>query len=140
MYIIKCTAPGWFGDDTYGMYVATSNVPMGSNGMNDTSWKKWEGGKPILASNAACFGPGHHVVTSAPNGVDRVCNLTHGYEPNPENKGRKVHVGQFEWQEDGIKIQEPTLEAIPSPKLPTVDSRFDDRIHSINESLSCSSC
>ncbi|MBS4206184.1 glycoside hydrolase family 43 protein [Lederbergia citrea] len=125
---------GWFGDDTYGMYVATSKVPMGPNGMNDTTWKKWEGGKPILASNAACFGPGHHVVTSGPNGVDKYV-VYHGYEPDPEKKGRKVHVGKFEWQDDLIKIEEPTLEAIPAPSLPTVDCRFDDGIHSINKSL-----
>lgn len=82
---------GFYGDDTYGVYYATSPTPIGTEGMNDKGWSKWQGGQPILKTNEACLGPGHHVVTKGPNGLDDYI-VYHGYEPGESEQKRRVRL------------------------------------------------
>lgn len=125
---------GFFGDDTYGVYYATSHTPMGDQGMDDTSWKKWDGGKPILQTNDACHGPGHHVVVKGPNGVDDYI-VYHGYEPDEDVQERRVRVGRFKWDGNHIWLEPPVKGELPYPTLPHFDGRFIDSISEINNQL-----
>ncbi|MDQ0257245.1 GH43 family beta-xylosidase [Evansella vedderi] len=126
---------GFFGDDTYGVYYATSDTPMGTEGMNDTSWKKWRGGEAILKTNEACLGPGHHVVVKGPNGIDDYI-VYHGYEPGEDVPERRVRVGRFQWDGDHIWLEPPSLEEIPVPLKPEFDGRFLPLLEQVNEGLS----
>lgn len=125
---------GFFGDDTYGLYYATSKQPMGNKGMDDKGWCKWGNGKPILKTNDACFGPGHHVVVKGPNGVDDYF-IYHGYQPEENVRRRRVYVGKFHWEEDHICLEEPTQDPIPLPSQPTVDCRLSLAVEKINATL-----
>lgn len=125
---------GFFGDETYGIYYATSEKPIGSEGMYDQSWKKWEDGKAILSSNEACFGPGHHVVVKGPNGVDDYI-VHHGYDPREDVRKRRVYVGRFYWKNNHIQLEESTVKPIPAPKGPTFDGRFISSTCKINQKL-----
>ncbi|RNA67652.1 glycoside hydrolase family 43 protein [Alteribacter keqinensis] len=126
---------GYFGDDSYGMYYATSDEPMGEQGMKDTSWKKWQGGKAILKSNEFCEGPGHHVVTKGPDGVNDYY-IYHGYSPDEGVQERRVRVGLFEWQDDHIWLEPPSDNRLPFPATPSVDARFMSSLKDINRLLS----
>ncbi|MFC0471789.1 glycoside hydrolase family 43 protein [Halalkalibacter kiskunsagensis] len=125
---------GFFGDDTYGVYYATSSTPMGPRGMDDTSWKKWKGGEPILKTNEACYGPGHHVVVKGPNGVEDFI-VYHGYEPDENVQERRVRVGRFKWEGDHMWLEPPSFSELPLPEAPTFDGRFLQSITDINKGL-----
>jgi GH43 family beta-xylosidase len=125
---------GFFGDDTYGVYYATSNRPMGTDGMDDKGWTKWQGGKPILKTNDACLGPGHHVVVKGPNGLDDFI-VYHGYEPNEDVQERRVRVGRFKWEENHIWLEPPSFSELPLPEMPTFDGRFINTVEEINNGL-----
>lgn len=125
---------GFFGDDTYGVYYATSSKPMGDHGMEDKSWSKWKGGEPILKTNDACHGPGHHVVVKGPNGVDDYI-VYHGYEPEENVGERRVRVGRFQWQGDHIWLEPPVKGELPLPSAPTYDGRFPSSISEVNAGL-----
>jgi GH43 family beta-xylosidase len=126
---------GYFADNTYGVYYATSTVPMGSEGMNDRSWTKWQGGKAILQTNEHCLGPGHHVVVKGPNGVDDYA-VYHGYEKGEQVRERRVRVGRLEWHGDQIWIEPPSGDKIPKPAAPSFDARFIDSLEEINQGMS----
>ncbi len=123
----------FFGDDSYGVYYATSDTPMGSEGMKDTSWKKWRNGKPVLQTNEACFGPGHHVVVKGPNGLDDYI-VYHGFEPHDMN-GRKVRVGRLAWDDTNLILELPSKDKLARPVLPTFDGRFIDSVTELNDKL-----
>ncbi|ADU29315.1 glycoside hydrolase family 43 protein [Evansella cellulosilytica] len=125
---------GFFGDDTYGVYYATSDTPKGEGGMEDTSWSKWGDGEPILRTNEACLGPGHHVVVKGPDGVGDYI-IYHGYEPGENVRERRVRVGRFRWNGDNIWLEPPSLDTLPTPTMPTFDGRFLPSISQINEQL-----
>lgn len=125
---------GFFGDDTYGVYYATSTTPMGTKGMEDKSWSKWKGGQPILQTNEACHGPGHHVVVKGPNGVDDFI-VYHGYEPDENVRERRVRVGRFKWEGDHIWLEPPVTDTLDLPESPTFDGRFLSTTPEVNEEL-----
>ncbi|CAG9621101.1 glycoside hydrolase family 43 protein [Sutcliffiella rhizosphaerae] len=125
---------GFFGDDTYGVYYATSTTPMGKNAMEDKSWKKWNGGQPILKTNDACHGPGHHVVVKGPNGVDDYI-VYHGYEPDENIGERRVRVGRFKWEDAHIWLEPPVKEALPLPNPPSMDGRLIKETTELNVKL-----
>ncbi|PYZ97529.1 hypothetical protein CR205_02730 [Alteribacter lacisalsi] len=125
---------GFFGDDTYGVYYATSRVPMGSGGMDDTSWKKWGRGKPILKTNEACHGPGHHVVVKGPDGVEDFI-VYHGYEPGENLPERRVRLGRLSWEDDHILLEPPVTGELPMPRKPDFDGRFLTDPARINKGL-----
>lgn len=131
---VQMYSAGFFGDDTYGVYYASSETPMGPDGMVDTSWAKWGNGEAILKTNAACLGPGHHVVVKGPNGVDDYI-VYHGYEPGANLPERRVRVGRFQWEDDHIWLEPPTKESLREPKLPDFDGRFLPLLDQINDGL-----
>ncbi|GAF66041.1 putative glycoside hydrolase [Bacillus sp. TS-2] len=125
---------GFFGDETYGVYYATSEVPMGHDGMNDKSWVKWQNGTPILQTNEACLGPGHHVIVKGPNGIDDYM-VYHGYEPEEKLGERRVRVGRLQWKDGHIDLEPPTKDTIPMPTMPDFDGRFIDSTVELNQQL-----
>ncbi|SDN89517.1 glycoside hydrolase family 43 protein [Alkalicoccus daliensis] len=112
---------GFFGDDTYGVYYATSGTPHHIDGYNK-QWEKFESGRPILQTNAACLGPGHHVVTKAPNGWDDYA-VYHGYEPEEQVRERRVRIGKLWWEGSELRLEEPRKDILWSPPAPDVDLR-----------------
>lgn len=125
---------GFFGDDTYGVYYATASKPMGDEGYHDSSWEKWQGGTPILKTNEACLGPGHHVVVKGPNGIDDYI-VYHGYEPDKSVIGRKVRVGRFKWVDNHIWLEPPSTKALPLPDAPAFDGRTVESVDELNKQL-----
>ncbi|TMW71384.1 glycoside hydrolase family 43 protein [Alteribacter natronophilus] len=125
---------GFFGDDTYGVYYATSNVPIGNGGMTDQSWNKWRGGEPILKTNDACHGPGHHVVVKGPDGVEDFI-VYHGYEPDEDLPERRVRLGRLFWEKDHIRLEPPVTWERPLPRTADFDGRFMTDAGEINEGL-----
>jgi GH43 family beta-xylosidase len=126
---------GHFADDTYGVYYATSTVPMGTGGMEDRSWAKWRGGKAILETNEHCLGPGHHVVVKGPNGIEDYA-VYHGYEKGEKTRERRVRVGRLEWRGDKLWIEPPSGDELSIPAGPTYDGRFIDSVKDLNKGLS----
>jgi GH43 family beta-xylosidase len=126
---------GFFGDETYGLYYATSSVPLGTKGTNDTGWTKWQGGRSILQSNDFCLGPGHHVVIRGPNGLDQYI-IYHGYLVNDGEHKRRVWLDRFNWEDEKIVLKEPSTDKLPIPQSPTFDGRLISNLDDLNHGLS----
>lgn len=101
---------GFFGDETYGIGLASSPTPAGP-------WSKYPG-NPIFKSNAWVQGPGHLCVQQAPDGVTAYA-VYHGYLP--KQKGRKVHLNRIFWVGDRVMIEGPSLSSQPLPPQPLYD-------------------
>ncbi|SES26089.1 glycoside hydrolase family 43 protein [Salipaludibacillus aurantiacus] len=125
---------GFFGDDTYGLYYATSDTIHDKQGYNSPGWVKYKNGTPILQTNEQCHGPGHHIITKAPDGLTDIA-VFHGYVPEEQVQERRVWLGYMEWQENHLKMDPPSKSVSLSPPFPTKDLREINDIEKINSSL-----
>lgn len=101
---------GCYADDTYAVGVATAPTPAGP-------WVK-DPANPQLISTAGIRGPGHHSVTTGPDGATLYA-VYHGFVPG--EKGRKVHIDRLYWAGDRPVIAGPTEGEQPVPHGPAYD-------------------
>jgi hypothetical protein len=94
---------GWYGDASYGVGFAAADDPRGP-------WVKAPH-NPVFVSGSRITGPGHHCVTTGPDGVTPYA-VYHGYVDG--RPGRKVHVDRLHWSTEG-----PRLGAGAMPGTPT---------------------
>jgi GH43 family beta-xylosidase len=104
---------GFFWDTTYGVGVASTGHLTGP-------WTK-HSLNPILQSGERIGGPGHHSVTTAPDGATP-CVAYHGYCAG--EKGRKIHVEELFWCADrpAFRANVPAEEGQVLPDEPWFDA------------------
>ena len=100
---VQMYSGGYYGDASYGVGFATADSPRGP-------WVKAPH-NPVFVSGSRITGPGHHCVTTGPDGVTPYA-VYHGYVDGLP--GRKVHVDRLHWSTEG-----PRLGAGGSPSTPT---------------------
>lgn len=122
---------GCFFQSTYHVAYAVSDVCRGPDGMKDQSYTKWPNdiSVPILQSTEKVWGPGHHVVTQGPNGVDLYV-VYHGHVGRERH--RKAFIDPLYWHDDTIYIAGPTVDEQPGPYLPSI---FKQEWHITKESF-----
>ncbi len=110
---------GCFYQPTYHIAYATSKICHGPNGMADASWEKFPAGtsRPILASSDEVWGPGHHVVTKGPNGVDDYV-VYHGHVG--DDRTRTTYIDRLFWHGDTMVIAGPHTHWMAEPAPPTL--------------------
>jgi len=103
---------GCFYQPTYHLAYATSKDIRGP-------WVKWPKGVsiPILRSNEEVWGPGHHVVTKGPNGVQDYV-VYHGRAG--DGATRSNYIDPLYWQGDCMYIDGPTAHRRLGPFTPRV--------------------
>jgi hypothetical protein len=100
---VQMYSGGWYGDASYGVGFAAADSPRGP-------WVKAPH-NPVFVSGSRITGPGHHCVTTGPDGVTPYA-VYHGYVDG--RPGRKVHVDRLRWSTEG-----PRLGAGGAPGTPT---------------------
>jgi GH43 family beta-xylosidase len=100
---VQMYSGGWYGDASYGVGFAAAEDPRGP-------WVKAPH-NPVFVSGSRITGPGHHCVTTGPDGVTPYA-VYHGYVDGLP--GRKVHVDRLHWSTEG-----PRLGGGPMPGRPT---------------------
>ncbi len=103
---------GCFYQPTYHLAYATSKAIGGP-------WVKWPNGVsvPILRSNKEVWGPGHHVVTKGPNGVQDYV-VYHGR--TGDGATRSNFIDPLYWRGDSMYIDGPTAHRRLGPFAPRV--------------------
>jgi hypothetical protein len=100
---VQMYSGGYYGDETYGVGYATSDVLRGP-------WEKAPH-NPIFRSHERITGPGHHSVVQGPDGVT-LYSVYHGYVDGVP--GRKVHVDRLHWSTEGPRLGDGTLPGVPT--------------------------
>ncbi|HYY11147.1 MAG TPA: glycoside hydrolase family 43 protein [Kineosporiaceae bacterium] len=113
---VQMYSGGYYGDATYGVGFAAADSPRGP-------WVKAPH-NPVFVSGPRITGPGHHCVTTGPDGVTPYA-VYHGYVDGLP--GRKVHVDRLHWSTEGPRLGAgaapgtPTESAQPLPDGPAHD-------------------
>ena len=113
---VQMYSGGWYGDASYGVGFAAADDPRGP-------WVKAPH-NPVFVSGSRITGPGHHCVTTGPDGVTPYA-VYHGYVDG--RPGRKVHVDRLHWSTEGPRLGRgempgtPTESAQPLPDGPAHD-------------------
>jgi len=94
---------GWYGDASYGVGFAAADDPA-------RPWVKATH-NPVFVSGSRITGPGHHCVTTGPDGVTPYA-VYHGYVDG--RPGRKVHVDRLRWSTEGPRLGAGTLPGTPT--------------------------
>ncbi len=90
---VQMYSGGYYGDASYGVGFATADSPRGP-------WVKAPH-NPVFVSGPRISGPGHHCVTTGPDGVTPYA-VYHGYVDGLP--GRKVHVDRLHWSTEGPRL------------------------------------
>lgn len=108
---------GCYYQPTYHIGYAVSSVARGDRGLADRSYIKWPNGvsKPVLQSNEEVWGPGHHVVTKGPNGIQDYV-VYHGHVGDDQT--RTTYIDPLYWFGDAIYVDGPTAHQRTGPYLP----------------------
>jgi hypothetical protein len=94
---------GWYGDASYGVGFAAADDPRGP-------WVKAPH-NPVFVSGSRITGPGHHCVTTGPDGVTPYA-VYHGYVDG--HPGRKVHVDRLHWSTEGPRLGGGAMPGTPT--------------------------
>lgn len=100
---------GFYGDETYGVGLATAASPTGP-------WLK-DPDNPLFVSGERIRGPGHHSLLLAPDGVTPYA-CYHGYVAG--QSGRKIHLDRLHWVGD-----RPQMGKGPGPRTYPTESAQD---------------
>jgi hypothetical protein len=90
---VQMYSGGWYGDASYGVGFAAADDPRGP-------WSKAPH-NPVFVSGSRITGPGHHCVTTGPDGVTPYA-VYHGYVDG--RPGRKVHIDRLHWSTEGPRL------------------------------------
>jgi GH43 family beta-xylosidase len=124
---------GCWKDRDYGVAYAISDVPMGTGGLEDRSYRDEDNrnGPTLLRTlPGEVIGPGHNSVVKAPNNVAELM-VYHGWPPDPitggqhGGSGRLLRIDRMEWHAGKPFCAGPTLTPQPAPPLPQFADCFD---------------
>lgn len=116
---------GCYYRDNYAISYATSDVPMGPNGLHDTSWQDWQGrtGHAFLVQgNAHVLSPGHNSFVLSPNNAEQYIAY-HALQSNMLE--RYACLDRLFWHGDEMWTAAPTYTPQPAPALPRIHELFD---------------
>jgi GH43 family beta-xylosidase len=118
---------GCWKDRDYGVAYAVSDVPMGTGGYDDRSYRDEanRNGPTLLRTEPGrVLGPGHNSVVKAPNNVTDLM-VYHGWPP--ELTGRLLRIDRMEWHAGKPFCAGPTLTPQPGPPEPAFRDHFEGR-------------
>ena len=116
---------GCYYRDNYAISYATSDVPMGSERLLDTSWQDWQGktGHPFLVQgNEHVLSPGHNSLVLGPNNADQYI-VYHALQSNMRD--RYAYLDRLFWHGDEMWTAAPTHTPQPVPAMPRIHELFD---------------
>ena len=118
---------GCYYRDNYAVSYATSETPMGPNGMQDTSWHDWEGtevnGFLIQGDREHMISPGHNSFVLGPNNAD----LYIAYHAWQQDKTeRRPCLDRLFWHGNDLWTAAPTYTPQPVPTLPRIHELFEE--------------
>ncbi|HEU5375229.1 MAG TPA: glycoside hydrolase family 43 protein, partial [Ktedonobacteraceae bacterium] len=119
---------GCYYRDNYAVSYAVSPTPMGSEGMQDASWKDWAGPQGNDREAVLIRGDGKHVISPGHNslvlgpGNTELYTVYHAQQP--EREGRFPCLDRLFWHGDEIWTAAPTHLPQPAPALPRVRDLF----------------
>jgi GH43 family beta-xylosidase len=118
---------GCFYRDNYAVSYATSDTPMGPNGLHDTSWQDWQGraGHNFLmqGDREHFISPGHNSLVLGPNNADSYI-VYHAILPQLL-KERVACMDRLYWQGDDLWTSAPTFTPQPAPAMPRLRELFE---------------
>jgi hypothetical protein len=123
---------GCYYRDNYAVSYATSETPMGPNGLHDTSWRDWEGieGNSFLiqGDREHMISPGHNSFVLGPNNAD----LYIAYHALQQDRTeRRPCLDRLFWHGNDLWTPAPTHTLQPAPTLPRIHELFEEpRLHS----------
>ncbi|GAC1430146.1 MAG: hypothetical protein NVSMB54_23080 [Ktedonobacteraceae bacterium] len=116
---------GCYYRDNYAISYATSNVPMGSSGLRDTSWQDWQGrtGHAFLVQGTQhVLSPGHNSLVLGPNNAEQYI-VYHTLQSNMLE--RYACLDRLFWHGDEMWTAAPTYTPQPVPAIPRFRELFD---------------
>ncbi len=116
---------GCYYRDNYAISYATSATPMGTNDLQDSSWRDWSGqnGNPLLVSGTKqLISPGHNSLVLGPNNVD-LYTCYHAW--TAPDKGRFPCLDRLFWHGDTLWTPAPTAGTLPTPASPRLRELFE---------------
>ncbi|GCE06618.1 glycoside hydrolase family 43 protein [Dictyobacter aurantiacus] len=115
---------GCYYRDNYAISYAVSDIPMGPDGLHDTSWQDWSGrqGDPRLVhGDESLIGPGHNSVVLAPNNVDSYI----AYHATRQGmKVRQPCLDRLFFHGDELWTPAPIHTPQPAPAMPRLRDLF----------------
>ena len=116
---------GCYYRDNYAISYATSDVPMGPNGLHDTSWQDWQGrtGHAFLVQgNSHVLSPGHNSFVLSPNNAEQYIAY-HALQSSMLE--RYACLDRLFWHGDEMWTAAPTYTPQPAPTMPRIHELFD---------------
>lgn len=117
---------GCYYRDNYAVSYATSNTPMGPGGMQDKSWRDWEGieNNPLFiqGNREHSLSPGHNSFVAGPNNAD-VYIAYHVLQPDMVE--RRPCLDRLFWHGASPWTAAPTYKLQPAPAFPRWYERFE---------------
>ena len=120
---------GCYYRDNYAMSYAISTTPMGSGGMQDTSWHDWAGPQGndteavLVRGDGKYFvSPGHNSLIMGPNNVDLYIAY---HAQQPGTTGRLPCIDRIFWHGNELWTEAPTHLPQSAPSLPRMRDLFE---------------
>ncbi len=119
---------GCYYRNNYAVSYALSNTPMGTEGLQDRSWRDWTGkstqGDDILLmrGNDQMISPGHNSIVVGPNNTDLYI-VYHAWQPDMQH--RRMCIDRLFWHGDELWTGAPTATPQPIPVMPHLREYFD---------------
>ena len=118
---------GCYYRDNYAVSYATSDTPMGPGGMQDKSWRDWEGieGKPLFiqGDQVHVLSPGHNSFVLGPNNTDMYIAY---HVLQPDMIERRPCLDRLFWHGSLPWTLAPTYTPQPDPSLPRLRELFEE--------------
>jgi GH43 family beta-xylosidase len=118
---------GCYYRDNYAVSYATSETPMGPNGMHDTSWHDWERieGDAFLiqGDREYMISPGHNSLVLGPNNVDLYIAY-HAWQQ--DSTERRPCLDRLFWHGNDLWTAAPTHTPQYAPTLPRIRELFEE--------------
>ncbi len=127
---------GCYYKDNYAVSYAISEKPIGSNGLQDSSWQDWRGPQNnnteavlLRGKSGYLLGPGHNSVVVAPNNATNYI-VYHAWQPDMTE--RRLCIDRLDWYGDMLATPAPTYTPQPAPTLPRLRELFVTDVLSSN--------
>ncbi len=117
---------GCYYRDNYAISYATSDVPMGPDGLHDTAWQDWQGKTGhvfLVQGNSHVLSPGHNSFVLGPNNTEQYIAY-HALQSNMLD--RYACLDRLFWHGDEMWTAAPTYTPQPAPAMPRFRDLFDD--------------